>query len=48
MNICRNLGLSLEDLEMIDYGTVLDMMIERSNDDYDYKELATQADFDRF
>lgn len=48
LNICKRLGLTFEDLERVDYGTVLDMMIEKSNDDYEYKELATQADFDRF
>lgn len=48
LNICKNLGLSLSDLDQLDYGTVLDMMIERSNDDFEYTELATQADFDRF
>lgn len=47
LNICKKLGLSLEDLNHMDYGTVLDMIIERSNDEYDYKQLATQADMDR-
>lgn len=42
------LGLRLTDLDLLDYGTVQDMIIERGNDreDYDYK--ATQEDFDRF
>ena len=38
----------MSDLDFLDYGTVLDMMTEMQNDNYDYKELAIQADFDRF
>lgn len=38
----------MSDLDFLDYGTVIDMMNEMQNDNYDYKELATQADFDRF
>ena len=48
LNIIKRLGLSLDDLTKLNYGTVLDMIIERSNNDYEYKELATQEDFDRF
>ncbi len=29
-------------------GDVMDMLIERSNDDTEYDELATQDDFDAF
>lgn len=42
------MGLRICDLDELDHGTVLDMMIEASNDSYNYKQLATQADFDRF
>lgn len=45
---CVQIGLSMPDLDFLDYGMVIDMMTERQNDDYNYKELATQADFDRF
>jgi hypothetical protein len=45
---CVQIGLSMLDLDFLDYGMVIDMMTERQNDDYEYKELATQADFDRF
>lgn len=45
---CVQIGLSMSDLDFLDYGMVIDMMTERQNDDYKYKELATQADFDRF
>lgn len=40
--------LSMDDLDCLEYGFVVDMMTESSNDTYDYKPLATQEDFDRF
>jgi hypothetical protein len=42
------LGLSIADLEYLDEGDVLDMMIEAANDGHKYATLATQDDFDRF
>lgn len=42
------MGLRLDDLDNLGYGTVLDMMTESSNDDCEYTPLATQEDFDRF
>lgn len=45
---CKELGLSVEDLECIDYGLVEDMMIEKSNDEYDYPYKASQEDFNKF
>lgn len=42
------MGLSLTDLDSLEYGTVIDMMIEFSNDDCEYQQVATQEDFDRF
>ncbi len=42
------IGLSLDDLDDLEYGMVIDMMTESANDDYNYKPLATQEDFDRF
>lgn len=41
-------GLRLSDLDILDYGFVLDILTEMENDSYKYKEKATQADFDRF
>jgi hypothetical protein len=32
----------------MEYGTVIDMMTEAANDNYDYKQLAAQEDFDNF
>ena len=45
---CVQVGLRLSDLDDLDYGFVLDILAENSNDDYKYKQKATQADFDRF
>ncbi len=45
---CLQMGLAISELDLLDYGTVLDMMTESGNDDYKYRPLATQDDFDRF
>ena len=45
---CLELGLQPSELHYLEYGAVVDMMIEKGNDSYEYKELATQEDFDRF
>lgn len=45
---CCQLGISIRDLELLTVGMVNDMHIEASNDDYDYPQMATQEDFDRF
>lgn len=42
------IGLTLSDLDQMDYGFVLDMIIESGNDSFDYQELATQEDMDKF
>jgi hypothetical protein len=45
---CLQIGLSLSDLDRIDYGMVMDMVIESGNDNCEYKQLASQEDFDRW
>lgn len=45
---CIQAGLRLSDLDVLDYGFVLDILVEAENDSYQYKDKATQADFDRF
>lgn len=45
---CKELGLSVDELENIEFGLVVDMMIERGNDDYQYPYKASQKDFDKF
>lgn len=42
------MGITLADLEVLSIGMVFDMLSERQNDSYEYKELATQDDFDKF
>ena len=45
---CKELGLTIDELEHIDFGLVEDMLIEKSNDEYKYPYKASQKDFDRF
>ena len=40
--------MDLSTLDMLDYGTVIDMFTERANDDEKYDYIATQEDMDRF
>lgn len=42
------LGLSLRDLDQLELGMVMDMIIESGNDNSTYREVADQSDFDRF
>lgn len=42
------LHMSMDDLEQMNYGDVIDMMIEMSNDEYDWPLKATQEDIDAF
>lgn len=45
---CTEVGLSMSDLDDLTVGMVNDMFVEKSNDNYDWKEIASQEDFDRF
>lgn len=45
---CVEVGLSMEDLDELTVGMVNDMFTEKANDNYDWKEMASQDDFDRF
>lgn len=45
---CIQLGLSLADLDQLDYGMVMDVMTEANNDNEKYNYVATQEDMDRF
>lgn len=42
------IGLKIEDLDYLEYGEVFSMFIESGNDNCEYKQRATQADFDKF
>ena len=45
---CKELGLSINELETIDFGLVADMLTEKGNDEYKYPYKASQEDFDKF
>ena len=45
---CLQLGLRPSDLSLVEYGTVVAMLVERGNDEEEYDIVATQDDFDRF
>ena len=45
---CKQLGLSLTELDMLTIGLINDMFTERENDDSDWYELGSQADMDAF
>lgn len=42
------IGLTLADLDDLEFGMVSDMMTESENDDHKWKTLASQEDFDRW
>ncbi len=45
---CLQIGLSLRDLDLLTVGMVNDIFVENQNDDYEYDEVADQAEFDAF
>ena len=45
---CLQIGLSLRDMELVTAGMVMDMAVERANDEAEWEEIATQEDFDSF
>ena len=45
---CTELGLSMEDLDDLTVGMVNDMFTEKSNDNYEWKEIVSQEDMDKF
>ena len=42
------MGLTLEDLDYLSHGQVVDIITESINDNEHYELMATQKDFDRF
>ena len=48
MRRCVQLGLSIQDLDLLTIGMVAEMMIESQNDSYPYKQLVSQSDMDKF
>lgn len=43
---CKQLGFTLAELFDLEYGEVVDVMVEAANDHENYDYLATQHDFD--
>ena len=45
---CKELGLSLSELEELEFGVITDMLTEKDNDNFEYPIKATQEDFNKF
>lgn len=45
---CTEIGLSMNDLDLLTVGMVNDMFVEKSNDNYEWRELASQDDYNKF
>lgn len=45
---CVQLGLSVQELELLSIGLINDMYAESRNDECTYAQLATQEDMDKF
>lgn len=45
---CKGLGLTIDELENIDFGLISDMLTEKNNDNYSYPYKASQEDFNKF
>lgn len=45
---CKQLGLSMTELDLLTIGLINDMFTERENDDFSYDYKATQDDMNTF
>lgn len=45
---CKQIGFTVEDLEALTVGAVLDVFAEHADDDLEWTPLATQDDINRF
>ena len=45
---CVELGLSIADLDLLTIGSVNDMFLEKNRDSMEWKEQASQSDFDSY
>ena len=45
---CAEIGLSVSDMEELTLGALFDILTEKGNDSFEYREIADQRDFDRF
>jgi len=44
----KQMGFSIQELDEVDEGLIIDMSIESANDRGSYARIASQADFDSF
>ena len=44
----KQMGLTIEEMEQMTVGFLIDVMVEGANDDAKYTEKATQEDFSKF
>nr|DAL97507.1 MAG TPA: hypothetical protein [Caudoviricetes sp.] len=42
------LGVSIQDMDLLTIGLILDMYTESANDNIKYPDIASQEDFDKF
>ena len=45
---CVEVGISIQDLDLLSIGIVLDMWTEKANDDMKYEQVAQKEEFDNF
>ena len=45
---CAQVGISIQDLDLLTVGLVLDICTEKNKDDYKWPKTATQEDMDKF
>lgn len=45
---CKQVGFTLDELDQLSTGAILDVFVEQGNDNYKYDYIPTQDDFDRF
>lgn len=45
---CKQVGFTLEELDLLNVGAIYDVFTESGNDSEHYDPIATQEDFDNF
>ena len=45
---CVEIGISIQDMDLLTVGLVIDMWTEKANDGVKYARVATQEDFNKF
>lgn len=44
----KEIGLTLDELDMLSVGAIYDLIAEKANDRYEYPQEMTQSDIDKF